>query len=109
MILNRTRSEEIIDPIDGVITGVIPKWIRGSLIQNGPGAFKIGDVTLNHVFDGMALLHRYHIVNGRITYQCRFIKSEAYETIKSQNRMAFNEFGTTVTSNGTFFQKYDKI
>jgi len=60
---------------------------------------------MNHVFDGMALLHRFHIDNGKITYQCRFIKSEAYEKVKSENRLAFNEFGTTTITNGSFIQK----
>lgn len=101
----RTRNEEIIEPIEGELTGEIPKWISGSLIQNGPGAFKIGDVTLNHVFDGMALLHRFNIENGKITYQCRFIKSDSREAIKTQNRMISGEFGTTVTSNGNLLQK----
>ncbi|KAL7044598.1 hypothetical protein ACKWTF_001997 [Chironomus riparius] len=101
----RSRKDEIIEPINGEITGKIPNWIKGSFILNGPGSFKIGDVSLNHVFDGMALLHRFHIENGNITYQCRFIKSEAYEKVKSENRLAFNEFGTTTISNGSFIQK----
>lgn len=53
----------------------------------------------------MALLHRFHILNGKITYQCRFIQSKAYEAVKSENRLAFNEFGTTVISNGSLIQK----
>ncbi|XP_070499714.1 carotenoid isomerooxygenase-like [Chironomus tepperi] len=101
----RNRKEEIIEPINGEIIGEIPNWISGSFILNGPGTFKVGDVSLNHVFDGMALLHRFHIDNGNVTYQCRFIKSEAYEKVKSENRLAFNEFGTTTISNGSFIQK----
>lgn len=101
----RNRKDEILEPISGEIIGEIPKWISGSFILNGPGAFKIGDVSMNHVFDGMALLHRFHIDNGKVTYQCRFIKSEAYEKVKSENRLAFNEFGTSTITNGSFIQK----
>lgn len=99
----RTCEEEIVEPIEGEITGEIPRWINGSLLQNGPGAYKIGDVMLNHVFDGMALLHRFNIVNGKVTYQCRFVKSEAHERVKADNRLAFGEFGTAITE--TFFQR----
>lgn len=63
---------------------------------------------MNHLFDGMALLHRYNIENGKVTYQCRFVQSDAYKAIKTQNKMAFSEFGTTTTSNGNLFQKYDE-
>ena len=106
-MFSRTLTKEIIKPINGEVIGNIPEWIIGCLIQNGCGSYKIGDITLNHVFDGMALLQKFNFENGNVTYQCRFVKSKAYESIKTRNRMAFGEFGTTTTSNGNFLQKYE--
>ncbi|KAG5674247.1 hypothetical protein PVAND_004227 [Polypedilum vanderplanki] len=106
-VWTRTVTEEIIDPIEGEISGEIPRWINGcSLLQNGPGAYEIGDVMFNHVFDGMALLHRFNIVDGKVTYQNRFVKSNAYEAVKKENRIVFGEFGTAPDPVGNIFQRF---
>jgi hypothetical protein len=40
------------------LAGCMPKWLKGSLIRNGPGNLKVGDMAFGHLFDGSALLHR---------------------------------------------------
>jgi hypothetical protein len=45
------------------LAGCIPVWLKGSLLRNGPGNFKVGDMTFGHLFDGSALLHRLGIVH----------------------------------------------
>lgn len=47
-------------------TGKVPAWLEGTLIRNGPGIQKIGQDEYKHVFDGLAILHRYHIENGQV-------------------------------------------
>lgn len=47
--------------------GSIPVWLEGTLIRNGTGIMKVGDDVYNHLFDGMAILHRYHIRNGNVS------------------------------------------
>lgn len=54
----RSCEREIIEPINGKVTGVIPKWIKGSLLRNGPGNLKVGNMKFKHLFDSSALLHR---------------------------------------------------
>lgn len=54
----RSCEKEIIDPIQGVTTGIIPCWLKGSLIRNGPGSLKAGDDHFDHLFDSSSLLHR---------------------------------------------------
>jgi len=46
------------------IAGCMPKWLKGSLIRNGPGNLKVGDMTFGHLFDGSALLHRLDTVRS---------------------------------------------
>lgn len=54
----RSCEQEIIEPIEGETKGVIPFWLRGQLLRNGPGSLKVGNMTFNHLFDSSALLHR---------------------------------------------------
>lgn len=53
----RTCEKEVITPLDGVTTGNIPTWIRGSLYRNGPGKQRYGRQSVNHLFDASGLLH----------------------------------------------------
>lgn len=90
----RSCEQEIVDPVEGVVSGEIPSWINGSLLRNGPGSLKVGDMTFNHLFDAAALLHRFNITEGKVTYQCRFLKSETYKKNLAANRIVVSEFGT---------------
>ncbi|KAM9299371.1 carotenoid-cleaving dioxygenase, mitochondrial-like [Gastrophryne carolinensis] len=81
-------------PISTNIQGVIPKWIQGNLLRNGPGRFEFGNDKYNHWFDGMALMHNFKIDNGNVTYMSKFLESDAYTKNKSENRIVFSEFGT---------------
>lgn len=90
----RSCEKEIIEPIEGCMTGQIPEWINGSLLRNGPGSIKVGSMMFNHLFDSSALLHRFDISNGNVTYQNRFLKSNAYTKNQAANRVVVTEFGT---------------
>ena len=86
--------EEVVKPIPLAVNGSpIPKWLKGSLIRNGPGLF--GSVTpkkdtptdgkiatqrrFNHVFDGLAKLTKFHFNgNGDVDFSTRFIDSDSY-------------------------------
>lgn len=94
----RSCTEEIPEPIEGSVSGKIPEWLNGSLIVNGPGNFNVGTHKLKHLFDGMALLQKFEIfASGKITYQNKFVKSEAYTKGNESNRLIFGEFGTAPT------------
>lgn len=55
----RSCEKEIIEPLRSTeITGVIPKWLNGTLLRNGPGNLKVGKYRYQHLFDSSALLHR---------------------------------------------------
>lgn len=91
----RSCNEEVIEPIEGKIKGTIPKWINGSLLRNGPGNWKVGDMTFQHLFDCSALLHRFAIKNGTVTYQNRFIQTETLKKNTQAQRIIVTEFGTS--------------
>lgn len=76
------------------IEGELPDWLSGILFRNGPGLFEVGDRTLTHWFDGLALLRRFRFEDGSIEYASRFLRSEAYLAAR-RGDLAFREFGTT--------------
>lgn len=93
-IWTRSCEEEIVKPIEGVVKGEIPSWINGSLLRNGAGSMKVGDTKVNHFFDASALIHRFNIVKGKVTYQCRFLQSDSYKKNMAAKRIVVTEFGT---------------
>ncbi|XP_072938573.1 carotenoid isomerooxygenase-like [Epargyreus clarus] len=90
----RTCEEEVIDPLEGTVTGKVPSWVQGTLLRNGPGSLKVGSSRFQHVFDGSALMHRFHIKDGRVTYQCRFVRTNTWQKNHRAQRILFTEFGT---------------
>lgn len=104
----RSCTQEVSEPIEGNLSEKIPEWLNGKLIMNGPGIFNIGNHKLNHLFDGMALLQKFTISsNGKVTYQNKFVRSEAYTKGLESNRVIFGEFGTAPSpdTTKTFFKK----
>lgn len=88
--------------------GQIPLWINGSMYRNGPGIFEVGDSQYNHWFDGLALLHKFVISNGKVEYRSKYIKSEAYEKNMAANRIVISEYGTMAYPDPckNIFQRY---
>ncbi len=48
------------------VRGAIPEWLTGSLVRTGPARFEVGKTHYNHWFDGLAMLHRFGFVAGRV-------------------------------------------
>ncbi|XP_062310799.1 beta-carotene 15, 15-dioxygenase 2, like [Osmerus eperlanus] len=74
--------------------GNIPAWINGSFLRNGPGKFEFGKDSYNHWFDGMAMMHRFNIRDGQVTYCSRFLRSDSYVRNSEADRIVVSEFGT---------------
>ncbi|XP_037029629.1 beta,beta-carotene 9',10'-oxygenase-like isoform X2 [Bradysia coprophila] len=90
----RNCEKATTEPITGDITGSIPKWLRGTLIRNGTGITKVGNDEYTHLFDGLSILHRYHIDDGTVTYTSRPLESDTYKKNMAANRIIVSEFGT---------------
>lgn len=100
--------EETPEPIPTTVKGTIPTWIHGSLLRNGPGKFEFGNQHYNHWFDGMALMHRFQIEDGQVTYKSRFLRSDSYKQNSERNRIMVSEFGTLALPDPckNFFQRF---
>jgi beta,beta-carotene 9',10'-dioxygenase len=75
------------------VSGALPPWLSGSLLRTGPALFEVGGRSLNHLFDGMAMLHRFTIADGDASYGCRFLRSKAFAAA-SGGQLSYREFAT---------------
>jgi beta,beta-carotene 9',10'-dioxygenase len=75
------------------VTGELPAWLSGTLFRNGPALFEAGKVSFRHWFDGQAMLHRFAVADGAVTYTNRFIDSSSKRAADA-GRIAYREFAT---------------
>lgn len=76
------------------VRGSLPPWLAGTLLRVAPARFEVGEQSYRHWFDGLAMLHRFGIADGRVTYASRFLHSAAYEEAKARGGIARGEFAT---------------
>ena len=88
---NDQQTELAIDSLE--VKGAIPGWLSGTLVRNGPARFHLDDKTLNHWFDGLAMLHKFDIADGRVSYANRFLDTPARRA-DADGKMAYSEFAT---------------
>jgi beta,beta-carotene 9',10'-dioxygenase len=84
-------DEVVVDELP--LEGELPSWLGGSLLRTGPARWDLGEQTVSHWFDGLAMLHRFTIASGRVSYANRFLRSKAFEAA-SDGRLGFSEFAT---------------
>jgi len=85
-------QEGVVDELP--LQGVLPQWLAGSLLRTGPAKFEVGKDRMRHWFDGLAMLHRFTIEDGRVSYGNRFLESRSYRAAREQGRMVYGEFAT---------------
>src|SRR5262245_53847519 len=76
------------------VEGQLPEWLAGSLVRTGPAKWEVGERTMNHWFDGFAMLHRFGIADGRVSYANRFLETRAYRAAKEKGVIVYSEFAT---------------
>jgi carotenoid cleavage dioxygenase-like enzyme len=89
-----TTQERELDVESLPVSGEIPGWVRGSLLRTGPAKFEVGAQSYRHWFDGLAMLHRFAIADGRVAYRNRFLRSNAYTSAIREGRIVYSEFAT---------------
>ncbi|TKS75125.1 Retinal Mueller cells isomerohydrolase [Collichthys lucidus] len=55
---------------------------------------EVGDEPFHHLFDGQALMHKFDLKDGQVTYFRRFIRTDAYVRAMTEKRIVITEFGT---------------
>ena len=75
------------------ISGALPPWLAGSLVRTGPAKFEAGERSMRHWFDGLAMLHRFSLADGAVSYGCRFLDTPAYRAAET-GKIGYQEFAT---------------
>lgn len=76
------------------VEGVMPQWLTGALLRTGPAKFEVGERSMAHWFDGLAMLHRFGFEGGRVSYASRFLQSAAYRAASETGEITYSEFAT---------------
>ena len=74
--------------------GELPGWLRGTLIRTGPAVWDVGERTMAHWFDGLAMLHRFAISGGEVAYASRMLETRAWRAVRDRGEIAYPEFAT---------------
>ena len=86
------ERETVIDEL--ALSGELPAWLSGSLLRTGPAKFEVGEQRLRHWFDGLAMLHRFTVADGKVSYGNRFLQGRSYRAAKEQGKLVYGEFAT---------------
>jgi carotenoid cleavage dioxygenase-like enzyme len=90
----RSLTVETPAPVALALTGTLPAWLGGTLLRTGPAKFEVGARSYNHWFDGLAMLHRFAIADGGVTYAGRFLQSKAFRAAEATGKISYSEFAT---------------
>ena len=76
----------------------------GTLLKNGPGMFEFGEQKASHIFDGMAMIRRYHVDQDQtsrntseteVSFSRRMIESDFYKGNIAEGKMTKSGIGST--------------
>ncbi len=86
------EEERVLDQLP--LQGELPSWLSGSLLRTGPAKFEVGEQRMRHWFDGLAMLHRFTVKDGGVSYGNRFLHSRSYKAAEERGKMVYGEFAT---------------
>jgi carotenoid cleavage dioxygenase-like enzyme len=86
------------------VRGVIPTWLEGTLIRNGPINISVNGQTNAHWFDGLAMLHAFNFKDGRVFYTNKFLNTDAYKSVFDKGSLEYGGF-SNLKRPATLFDK----
>lgn len=92
------------------VRGAMPAWLSGTLVRNGPAVFDHAGRSFRHWFDGQAMLHRFEITEGRVSYANRILDTPSSRALLDQGRIRYSEFATDPCGSlfGRFFTRFTR-
>ena len=76
------------------VEGELPDWLSGTMLRTGPAQYEVGERSMRHWFDGLAMLHRFGFGDGRVSYANRFLEGKAKRAADAGGEIAYSEFAT---------------
>ncbi len=93
---NRRVDEEFASVELELVSGTVPADLRGTLYRNGPGRLEHQGVLYQHLFDGDGMVMAFSIVDGKIRYRNRFVRTREFTEEEAAGRMLHRSFGTNI-------------
>lgn len=78
------------------IEGEIPKEINGQFLKIGPGKKENFGESLQHFFDGDALLANFQFTQGELSCETSFIDTPEFKQEQYVQKALYDEFGTAI-------------
>src|SRR3954453_18474612 len=75
------------------VEGTLLGWLEGTLLRNGPALFEDSERSVNHWFDGQAMVHRFTLGGGTVSYANRFLATKQLAAMR-EGRISYSEFAT---------------
>jgi carotenoid cleavage dioxygenase-like enzyme len=94
-------------PIEVAVKGTIPNWVNGTLFRNGPGRYRFGNNVYKHTFDGAAVVNKFQIQNGAVSFSNRLLNTNMYKKA-SESKSLPKMFGTPDLCS-TIFDRFKAI
>lgn len=77
------------------VEGQLPGWLSGSLLRTGPARWDLADGrSVNHWFDGLAMLHRFSFADGAVGYANRLLRGKAGTAYEKTGQLGYREFAS---------------
>lgn len=97
MVIHEAGFESIDEEYDGArlpVAGQLPEWLEGILIRNGPGQFETDSASVDHWFDGLALLRAFEFQDREVRFSAKFLESTAYRVAQETGQLPTGGFAT---------------
>lgn len=91
-LLGQTLAEEY--KYQPQLTGKIPTGLNGVLYRNGPGRFDRKGRRKNNLLDGDGMIQAFHILDGTVTYQNRYVQTEKLIEEEKAGKFLFETWTT---------------
>jgi carotenoid cleavage dioxygenase-like enzyme len=91
------NGEELLEAETGQIEGKgLPPYVNGMILRNGPAKYDLSEnFSMNHFYDGYALLQKFEISNGKtVKFTKKYLGSEAYKRASAAGKPCMLEFCT---------------
>lgn len=86
--------EEFDCPLE-CVEGQVPEFVRGVYYLNGPGRFRVGDLSYNHWLDGDGMVTRLRFDTHGVRLKNRYVLSTKFVNEREAGKPLYRAFGTS--------------
>ncbi len=97
-LIGFANVEDNFAPQTLTIEGKIPSDLNGRFYRNGPGKHERAEQRYQHLFEGDGMLQSFHIENGKILHQGKFINTPKFQQEQQAQRFLYSAPDTKINN-----------